>query len=135
MRSTPACTRLTPPGCAAGSTRSRLRRPPVSSTSPSSCGWLVTTAGSSARSASVTMRDPSTVYLDWDVDLAPDVTLEPNVILRGATSVEEGSVIGAGSQLVDARIGRRARIWASVIESSTVEDGASVGPFSHLRPG
>jgi bifunctional UDP-N-acetylglucosamine pyrophosphorylase/glucosamine-1-phosphate N-acetyltransferase len=85
--------------------------------------------------AGVTMRDPSTVYLDWDVDLAPDVTLEPNVILRGATSVEEGSVIGAGSQLVDARIGRRARIWASVIESSTVEDGASVGPFSHLRPG
>ena len=56
--------------------------------------------------AGVTMRDPSTVYLDWDVDLAPDVTLEPNVILRGATSVREGSVIGAGSQLVDARIGR-----------------------------
>jgi bifunctional UDP-N-acetylglucosamine pyrophosphorylase/glucosamine-1-phosphate N-acetyltransferase len=85
--------------------------------------------------AGVTMRDPSTVYLDWDVDLAPDVTLEPNVILRGATSVEEGSVIGAGSHLVDARIGRGARIWASVIESSTVEEGASVGPFSHLRPG
>ena len=33
--------------------------------------------------AGVTMRDPSTVYLDWSVDLAPDVTLEPNVILRG----------------------------------------------------
>ena len=32
----------------------------------------------------VTMRDPSTVYLD-DVDLAHDVTLEPDVILRGAT--------------------------------------------------
>ena len=31
----------------------------------------------------VTMRDPSTVYLDWDVELAPDVELEPNVILRG----------------------------------------------------
>ncbi len=44
--------------------------------------------------AGVTMRDPSTVYLDWDVHLAPDVTLEPNVILRGATSVGEGSVIG-----------------------------------------
>ena len=27
----------------------------------------------------VTMRDPSTVYLDWDVELAPDVELEPNV--------------------------------------------------------
>ena len=83
----------------------------------------------------VTMRDPSTVYLDWTVELGADVTLEPNVILRGATSVGDGSVIGAGSQLVDATIGRRAQVWASVIESSTVEDGATVGPFSHLRPG
>ena len=53
----------------------------------------------------VTMRDPSTVYLDWTVDLGADVTLEPNVILRGATSVGAGSVIGAGSQLIDATVG------------------------------
>ncbi len=83
----------------------------------------------------VTMRDPSTVYLDWSVELGTDVTLEPNVILRGATSVGDGSVIGAGSQLIAATVGRGARIWASVIESSTVEDGATVGPFSHVRPG
>jgi bifunctional UDP-N-acetylglucosamine pyrophosphorylase/glucosamine-1-phosphate N-acetyltransferase len=85
--------------------------------------------------AGVTMRDPSTVYLDWTVDLGADVILEPNVILRGATSVGEGSVIGTGSQLIDATIGARARVWASVVESSTVEDEASVGPYSHLRPG
>ena len=83
----------------------------------------------------VTMRDPSTVYLDWDVTLAADVTLEPNVILRGKTSVGEGSVIGAGSQLIDSVVGARARVWASIVESSTVEDEATVGPFSHLRPG
>ena len=83
----------------------------------------------------VTMRDPSTVYLDWSVSLAADVTIEPNVILRGATSVGEGTVIGAGSQIVDSSIGRDARVWASIVESSTVEDEASVGPFSHLRPG
>jgi bifunctional UDP-N-acetylglucosamine pyrophosphorylase/glucosamine-1-phosphate N-acetyltransferase len=83
----------------------------------------------------VTMRDPSTVYLDWSVELGVDVVLEPNVILRGATSVGDGSLIGAGSQLFDATIGRGARVWASVVESSTVEDGATVGPYSHLRPG
>ena len=83
----------------------------------------------------VTMRDPSTVYLDWGVDLGADVTLEPNVILRGTTSVGEGSVIGAGSQLVDATIGAGVRVWASIVESSTIEDEATVGPFSHLRPG
>jgi bifunctional UDP-N-acetylglucosamine pyrophosphorylase/glucosamine-1-phosphate N-acetyltransferase len=83
----------------------------------------------------VTMRDPSTVYLDWNVDLGVDVTLEPNVILRGSTTVGDGSVIGSGSQLVDATIGRQAQVWASIIEASTVEDHATVGPYSHLRPG
>ena len=83
----------------------------------------------------VTMRDPSTVYLDWGVELGSDVTLEPNVILRGATRVGDGSVIGPGSQLIDSTVGERARVWASVIESSTIEDEATVGPFSHLRPG
>src|SRR6476646_5109430 len=85
--------------------------------------------------AGVTMRDPSTVYLDWTVELGPDVTLEPNVILRGATSVGAGSVIGAGSQLIDSTVGVNAAVWASIVESSTIEDEATVGPFSHVRPG
>ena len=64
------------------------------------------------------MRDPSTVYLDATVTLATDVTIEPNVILRGSTSVGEGSVIGAGSQVVDSTIGEGCVVWASVVESS-----------------
>ena len=85
--------------------------------------------------AGVTMRDPSTVYVDATVTLAADVTLEPNVILRGATSVGEGTTIGAGSEIHDSTIGARCVVWASIVESSTVEDGARVGPFSHVRPG
>lgn len=85
--------------------------------------------------AGVTMRDPSTVYLDWAVDLAPDVTIEPNVILRGQTRIGAGSVIGPGSEVVDSTVGERARVWASVVESSVIEDEATVGPFSHLRRG
>ena len=85
--------------------------------------------------AGVTMRDPSTVYLDTTVELARDVTLEPNVILRGRTRVGEGTVIGAGSQIVDSSIGANCLVWASVVESSEIADGVSVGPFSHLRSG
>lgn len=85
--------------------------------------------------AGVTMRDPSTVYLDWGVTIGADVTLDPGVVLRGTTSVGEGSVIGPSTTIVDSTIGRDCRIERSVVEGSTVEDGASVGPFSHLRPG
>ena len=83
----------------------------------------------------VTMRDPSTVYIDATVTLATDVTIEPNVILLGATSVGEGTTIGAGSQILDSAIGADCIVWASIVESSTIEDGARVGPFSHVRPG
>jgi bifunctional UDP-N-acetylglucosamine pyrophosphorylase/glucosamine-1-phosphate N-acetyltransferase len=85
--------------------------------------------------AGVTMRDPSTVYLDSTVQLAEDVTLEPNVVLRGSTSVGRGSVIGPGSQIVDTAIGQDCLVWASVVESSQVEDRARIGPYSHVRPG
>ena len=79
--------------------------------------------------AGVTMRDPSTVYLDWDVTLAPDVTLEPNVILRGGTSDRGGDRDRRGQpdrRQQDRR--RRARLGQSIIESSTIEDEATVGP-------
>jgi bifunctional UDP-N-acetylglucosamine pyrophosphorylase/glucosamine-1-phosphate N-acetyltransferase len=82
----------------------------------------------------VTMHDPATAYVDFDVVLAPDVTLEPNVILRGRTSIGAGSYIGAGSQIFDSTIGPRCRVWASVVEMSSVEEGTTIGPFSHLRP-
>jgi bifunctional UDP-N-acetylglucosamine pyrophosphorylase/glucosamine-1-phosphate N-acetyltransferase len=85
--------------------------------------------------AGVTMMDPSTVYLDHDVELAADVVLEPNVILRGATRVGERTRIAAGSQIIDSEIGADCVVWASVIERSVVEDHATIGPFSHLRPG
>jgi bifunctional UDP-N-acetylglucosamine pyrophosphorylase/glucosamine-1-phosphate N-acetyltransferase len=85
--------------------------------------------------AGVTMRDPSTVYLDWGVELAADVTLEPNVFLRGTTAVGEGSTIGPGTTIVDSVIGASCRVWASVVEQSTVDDDVTIGPYSHLRPG
>ncbi|MDQ6794280.1 MAG: bifunctional UDP-N-acetylglucosamine diphosphorylase/glucosamine-1-phosphate N-acetyltransferase GlmU [Chloroflexota bacterium] len=85
--------------------------------------------------AGVTMRDPSTVYIDSTVELARDVTLEPNVILRGRTRVGEGSVIGAGSHIVDSTVGAGCEVWASVVESAEILDGARVGPYSHLRAG
>jgi bifunctional UDP-N-acetylglucosamine pyrophosphorylase/glucosamine-1-phosphate N-acetyltransferase len=83
----------------------------------------------------VTMRDPSTVYVDAAVELATDVTIEPNVILRGATTVGEGTLLGTGTQVFDSTIGMGCAVWASIVESSTIEDGATVGPLSHLRRG
>jgi bifunctional UDP-N-acetylglucosamine pyrophosphorylase / glucosamine-1-phosphate N-acetyltransferase len=85
--------------------------------------------------AGVTMVDPSTAYVDHGVVLAEDVVLEPNVILRGRTTIGRGTRIGAGSQISDSTVGKGCTVWASIVESSVIEDDATVGPMSHLRPG
>ncbi len=85
--------------------------------------------------AGVTVLDPASAWLDASVELAPDVLLEPGVVLRGATRVGRGSIIRTGSQICDSQIGERCTIWASVLESAVVEDDVRIGPFSHLRPG
>jgi bifunctional UDP-N-acetylglucosamine pyrophosphorylase/glucosamine-1-phosphate N-acetyltransferase len=85
--------------------------------------------------AGVTMRDPSTAWIDASVELAADVVLEPNVVLRGTTRIGRGTVVGAGSQVVDSVVGEDCLVWASVLESSEVADRVRIGPFAHLRPG
>lgn len=85
--------------------------------------------------AGVTMRDPSTVYIDWGVTLGQDVTLDPGVLLQGTTTIGDGCRIGPDATIVDSTIGQDVAIRRSVVEQSTIEEGAVIGPFAHLRPG
>jgi bifunctional UDP-N-acetylglucosamine pyrophosphorylase/glucosamine-1-phosphate N-acetyltransferase len=85
--------------------------------------------------AGVTMTDPARTYVDATVDLAEDVQLLPGTILEGRTTVGAGSVIGPDSRLVDTIVGEGVVITSSVTREAEVGDGATVGPFAHLRPG
>ncbi len=85
--------------------------------------------------AGVTVVDPAATWIDAEVELAPDVTLEPGTTLRGRTSVGAGSVIGPMATLIDARVGERVTIPHSYLTECEVADGAAIGPFAYLRPG
>ena len=83
----------------------------------------------------VTFHDPGSAVVDATVEIEADVTIEPNVILRGSTRIGTDTVIKSGSQIVDSAIGERCTVWASVIESSRVGNDVRIGPFAHLRTG
>lgn len=85
--------------------------------------------------AGVTMIDPSTVYIDADVEIGEDTVLWPNAYLTGSTRVGPGCVLGPDSLLVDSRVGARCRVVSSVLEGAVLEDNVEIGPFSHLRSG
>ncbi len=67
----------------------------------------------------VTIEDPATTWIEADVEIEADVTLDPFVSLRGRTRIATGATIKSHTVAVDAEIGT----------------GAIVGPFCYLRPG
>ncbi len=83
----------------------------------------------------VTMTDPGRTYVDASVELEPDVQLLPGTILEGRTVVGAHSVIGPESHLVDTIVGEGVTVRQSVALEAEIGDGATVGPFAHLRPG
>jgi bifunctional UDP-N-acetylglucosamine pyrophosphorylase / glucosamine-1-phosphate N-acetyltransferase len=83
----------------------------------------------------VTVVDPATTWIDQDVTLARDVLIEPNVQLRGATSLGEGAVVGPDTTLTDVAVGAGASVVRTHGSESEIGPGASVGPFAFLRPG
>lgn len=85
--------------------------------------------------AGVTVMDPETTWIEADVVLEPDVTILPNCQLLGATLVREDAVIGPDSTLKDCEVGAGARVVRTHGELAVVGAGATVGPFSYLRPG
>jgi bifunctional UDP-N-acetylglucosamine pyrophosphorylase/glucosamine-1-phosphate N-acetyltransferase len=83
----------------------------------------------------VTVRDPATTYVEAGVEIAPDVTLEPNVHLRGSTKVAAGAHIETGCVLTDVSVERGAHLKPyTVAAQSRIGKDAETGPFTHLRP-
>ena len=85
--------------------------------------------------AGVTVQDPATTWIESNVDLGEDVTLLPNTILRGATSIATGAEIGPDTMLTDVEVGEGAHVTRCQATLSVIGAGAEVGPYSYLRPG
>ncbi len=83
----------------------------------------------------VTVVDPATTWVHAGVDLAEDVTLLPGTSLEGATSVARGATIGPETTLIDVEVGENARVLRTHAELVVIGSGATIGPFSYLRPG
>ena len=83
----------------------------------------------------VSFVNPHATYIDVDVEIAPEVQVEANVTLKGQTKIGAETILTNGTYIVDSVIGERAVITNSMIEESSVEDGVTVGPYAHIRPG
>jgi bifunctional UDP-N-acetylglucosamine pyrophosphorylase/glucosamine-1-phosphate N-acetyltransferase len=86
--------------------------------------------------AGVTIIDPATTYIDSDVEVGADTVIHPCVFLEGTTKIGAACELHAGSRVVNSTVGDRVVIRNySVITDATIDSGALIGPFAHLRPG
>ncbi len=84
----------------------------------------------------VTMEDPTTVYIDEDVQLGQDTYLGAGTRLYGRTKLGRDVVIDGNCLISDSSIGEQTHLkFSCVIHESEVGPSCDIGPFVHLRPG
>jgi bifunctional UDP-N-acetylglucosamine pyrophosphorylase/glucosamine-1-phosphate N-acetyltransferase len=85
--------------------------------------------------AGVTVVDPATTWIDADVTLGRDVTIHQQTQIHGASTIGDDVVLGPDTTLTDVSIGRGATVIRTHGSLAVIGEGATVGPFSYLRPG
>jgi bifunctional UDP-N-acetylglucosamine pyrophosphorylase/glucosamine-1-phosphate N-acetyltransferase len=68
--------------------------------------------------AGVTIVDPTSTYIDVDVEIGADTLIEPGCVIQGATRIGSGVHLKPGC----------------MIESSRIGNDVEMGPNAHLRP-
>ena len=82
----------------------------------------------------VTIVDPQSTFIESGIKIGQDTIIYPFTIIEKGTKIGSNCFIGPYSHLIDAEVGKGVRVWASILESSTVKEGANIGPYAHLRP-
>lgn len=85
--------------------------------------------------AGVTVVDPATTWVDAQVRIGRDALIEPGTRLRGSTVIGEDAVVGPGADLADTVVGAGAAVRETTAEGAEIGPGATVGPYTYLRPG
>jgi bifunctional UDP-N-acetylglucosamine pyrophosphorylase/glucosamine-1-phosphate N-acetyltransferase len=84
--------------------------------------------------AGVTVTDPAATWIDADVQIAADATIEPGSSLRGRTEIGTRTVVGPNTTLIDSKLGEGVSVPHSYLVDCEVLDDCSVGPFAYIRP-
>ncbi|KHL10325.1 bifunctional UDP-N-acetylglucosamine pyrophosphorylase/glucosamine-1-phosphate N-acetyltransferase [Mumia flava] len=85
--------------------------------------------------AGVTVIDPATTWIDADVAIGTDTVIRPGTQLHGATTIGQDAEIGPDTTLTDMEVGDGASVVRTHASLSVVDAGATLGPFTYVRPG
>ena len=82
----------------------------------------------------VILINPETTYIEDAVCIGRDTVIYPNALIQGKTIIGENCEIMGNTRIIDSTIGNNVRVESSAIESSSISDEVTIGPFAHIRP-
>jgi bifunctional UDP-N-acetylglucosamine pyrophosphorylase/glucosamine-1-phosphate N-acetyltransferase len=83
----------------------------------------------------ITITDPQTTWMGVGVRLEADVTIHQNTQLHGNTLIKSGAEVGPDCTLRNTLVGEGAVVVKAHCEGAEIGPGATVGPYTYLRPG
>lgn len=80
------------------------------------------------------MNAKDNCFIDKSVVLGENVTIYPNNIIVGNSTIQDGVTLYPNNIISDSVICKNSTVACSVVEKSIVGENTTVGPFSRLRP-
>lgn len=84
----------------------------------------------------VWIADPARLDVRGTLEVAPEVSIDVNVVIEGKVTLRKGCTIGPHCVLKNCDIGEGVTLHAHCyLEGVTIAKNATIGPFARLRPG
>ena len=82
----------------------------------------------------VTLMDPDTTYVDFDVQVGRDTVIYPMTWLEAGTVIGEECEIGPSVRFQNVKCGNRVVGQFCYAHDCRIDDGVALGQFNHIRP-
>lgn len=82
----------------------------------------------------VSILDPVTTYISAEAQIGPNTVIMPGTMIQGKSVIGEGCKLGPYTFIEDCHIEKGVEVTFSYLSSCQVKEGASIGPFAHIRP-
>ena len=83
----------------------------------------------------VTVADPSRVDIRGELLCGKDVFIDVNTVFAGRVILGDGVTVASNNVISDSKISAGTHILPNcVISNATIDEAATIGPFTHLRP-
>ncbi|NLJ59769.1 MAG: bifunctional UDP-N-acetylglucosamine diphosphorylase/glucosamine-1-phosphate N-acetyltransferase GlmU [Firmicutes bacterium] len=83
----------------------------------------------------VTIVDPQTTFVDFDVVIGQDTKILPFSIIQGKTIIGKNCTIGPFTRIIDSKVSSGATISNAVVTEAEVGEDVCIGPYAYLRSG